>query len=111
MFLIALYSIKTGCDFINCITIVHYYYYITAFKVDNVIYISKMLKGAHIPNVYLNCVLVEHVDSVKYHGHFLYCEISDDIDIRGHCRVINVRGNMLCRKFHMFFCACETKAF
>ena len=36
-----------------------------------------MLKGAHIPNVYLNGVLVEQVDSVKYIGHFLTCELND----------------------------------
>ena len=40
-----------------------------------------MLKGAHLPNVYLNGVLVEQVDSVKYLGHFLTNELSDDIDI------------------------------
>ena len=28
--------------------------------------IYKMLKGAHLPNVYLNGVLVKQVDSVKY---------------------------------------------
>ena len=55
-----------------------------------------MLKGAHLPNVYIN-----GVDSVKYLDHFLTCELSDDIDIRRQCRVLNVRGNMLSRKFHM----------
>ena len=60
-----------------------------------------MLKGAHLPNIYLNDVLLEHVDSVKYLGHFLTCELSDDIDIRRQCRVLNVRGNILCRTFHM----------
>ena len=33
-------------------------------------FISKMLKAANLPNVYLNGVLVEQ-DSVKYIGHFL----------------------------------------
>ena len=63
-------------------------------------FISKMLKGAHLANVYINGVLVEQVDSVKYLGHFLTSELSDDIDIRRQCRVLNVRGNILCRKFH-----------
>ena len=40
-----------------------------------------MLKGAHLPDVYLNGVLVEQVDSVKYLGHFPTCELGDDIDI------------------------------
>ena len=37
--------------------------------------ISKMLKGSHLPNVYLNCVLDKQVDSVRYLGHFLTCEL------------------------------------
>ena len=51
--------------------------------------------------MYLNGVLVKQVDSVKYLGHFLTCELSDDIDIRRQCRVFNVRGIILSRKFHM----------
>ena len=71
-----------------------------------------MLKGAHLPNVYLNCVLVEQVDSVKYLGHFLTCELSDDTDIRSRqCRVLNVRGNILCRKFHMCSVPVKLKLF
>ena len=61
----------------------------------------EMLKCAHLPNVYLNGVLVKQVDSVKYLGHFLTCELSDDIDIRRQCRVLNVRVNILFRKFRM----------
>ena len=45
-------------------------------------------------------VLAEQVDSVKYLGHFLTNELSDDIDIRRQCRVLNVRGKIVCRKFH-----------
>ena len=37
--------------------------------------ISKMLKGVHLPDVYLNGVLVEQVGSVKDLGHFLTCEV------------------------------------
>ena len=70
-------------------------------KSASLYFISKMLKGAHLPNVYLNGVLVKQVDTVKYLGHFLTCELSDDIDIRRQCRVLNVRGNILSRKFHM----------
>ena len=54
-------------------------------KSASLYFISKMLKGAHLPNVYLNGVLVEKVDSVKYLGHFLTNELSDDIDIRRQC--------------------------
>ena len=47
-------------------------------KSASLYFISKMLKGAHLPNVYLNGVLVKQVDSVKYLGHFLTFELSDD---------------------------------
>ena len=53
-------------------------------------------------NLIIYGVLVKQVDSVKYLGHFLTCELSDDIYIRRQCRVVlNVRGNILFRKFHM----------
>ena len=64
-------------------------------------FISKMLNVAHLRNGYFNGVLVKQVDSVKYIGHFLTCELIDDIGIRNKCRVLNVRGNILFRKFHM----------
>ena len=51
-------------------------------KSASLYFISKMLKGAHLSNVYLNVVVVEQVDSVKYPGHFLTCELSDDIYTR-----------------------------
>ena len=40
-------------------------------KSASLYFIPKMLKGANLPNVYLNGVLVEQVDSVKYLRHFL----------------------------------------
>ena len=70
-----------------------------------------MLKGAHLPNVYLNGVLVKQVYSVKYLGHFITCELSDDIDIRRQCRVLNFRGNILSRKFHMCSVSVKLKCF
>ena len=61
-------------------------------KSASLYFISRMPKGAHLPNVYLNYVLVEQVDSVNYLGHFLTCELSDYIDIRRQCRVLNGRS-------------------
>ena len=80
-------------------------------KSASLYFISKMLKGAHLSNVYLNGVLVKQVDSVKYLGHFLTCELSDDIDIRRQCRVLNVCGNILSRKFHMCSVPVKLKLF
>ena len=70
-----------------------------------------MLKGAHLPNVYRIGVLVKQDDSAKYLGHFLTCEYIDDIDIRRQCRVLNVRGNLLFRKFDMCSVPVKLKLF
>ena len=45
-------------------------------KSASLYFISKMLKRTHLPNVF-NGVLVMQVDSVKYPGHFMTCELSD----------------------------------
>ena len=45
--------------------------------------------------------VILQVDSVKYLGHHLTNDFYDDLDIRRQCRPINVRGNILFRKFHM----------
>ena len=71
-------------------------------KSASVYFISKTLKRAHLPNVYLNGEVILQVDSVKYLGHHLTNDLHyDDLDIRRQCRAINVRGNILFRKFHM----------
>ena len=57
-------------------------------KSASLYFISKMPKGANLPNVYLNGILVEQVDSMKYLGHFMTNELSDHIDIRRQCRVL-----------------------
>ena len=40
-------------------------------KSASVYFISKSLKGAHLPNVYLYGEVILQVDSVKYLGHLL----------------------------------------
>ena len=80
-------------------------------KSASLYFLSKMLKGAHLPNVYLNGFLVKQVDSVMYLGHFVTCELSDDIGIRRQCRLLNVRSNILSRKFHMCSVPVKLKLF
>ena len=46
-----------------------------------------------------------------YLGHFLTCELSADVDIRRQRRVLNVRGNILSRKFHMCSVPVKLKLF
>ena len=58
-------------------------------KSASVYFISKTLKGAHLPNVYLNREVILQVDSIKYLGHHLTNELYDDLDIRRQCRAIN----------------------
>ena len=62
-------------------------------KSASVYFISKSIKGAHLPNVYLNGEVILQVDSVKYLGHLLTIELSDDLDIRRQCRAINNNNN------------------
>ena len=80
-------------------------------KSASVYFISKTLKDAHLPNVYLNGEVILQVDSVKYLGHHLTNELYDDLDIRRQCRAINVRGNILFREFHMFSVPVKLKLF
>ncbi len=56
-------------------------------------------------------ILMVFQSSKLYLGHFLTCELSDDIDIRRQCRVLNVRGNILFSKFHMCSAPVKLKLF
>ena len=44
-------------------------------------------------------------------GHHLTNDLHDDLDIRRQCRAINVRGNILFRKFHMCSVSVKLKLF
>ena len=69
-------------------------------KSASVYFISKTLKGAHLPNVYLNGEVILQVDSVIYLGHHLTNDLHDDLDIRRQCRAMYVEtffsGNFTC---------------
>ena len=61
--------------------------------------------------MYLNGEVILQVDSVKYLGHHLTNDLHDDLDIRRNCRAINVRSNILFRKFHMCSVSVKLKLF
>ena len=61
--------------------------------------------------MYLNGEVILQVDSVKYLGNHLTNDLHDDLDIRRQCRAINVRSNILFRKFHMCSVSVKLKLF
>ena len=63
--------------------------------------IQRWPNGTLLAGMYLNGEVILQVDSVKYLGHHLTNDLHDDLDVRRQCRAINVRGNILFRKFHM----------
>ena len=80
-------------------------------KSASVYVITKTLNDAHLPDVYLNGEVILHVDSVQYLGHHLTNDLHDDLDIRRQCRAINIRVNILFRKFHMCRVSVKLKLF
>ena len=50
---------------------------------------------------------IDKVEKVKYLGHFITDDLSDDADIARQNRVLCCQGNMILRKFHM--CSADVK--
>ena len=61
--------------------------------------------------MYLNGEVIIQIDSDKYLGHHLTNDLHDDLVIRRQCRAINVRANILIRKFHMCSVSVKLKLF
>ena len=68
---------------------------------------SDLLKGVQMPVFSLAGEQLHEVSKIKYLGHFLSNDLSDDADIERQCRLLFAQGNMLLRKFHM--CSWEVK--
>ena len=62
---------------------------------------SPLLKDAATPDFVLNGARLEVVESIKYLGHVLCCDLSDDDDIVRATRQLYCQGNILLRAFHM----------
>ena len=60
------------------------------------------LKDAHLPKLYtLNGEVLCDSACVKYLGHFICSDLTDDTDIMRQRRCLSIQGNVLLRKFHM----------
>ena len=68
---------------------------------------SKMFKDSSFPNFSLNNETIRECQEIKYLGHFLTNNLTDDADIRRQIRQTYVQANMLLRKFHM--CSLDVK--
>jgi len=68
---------------------------------------SKEDKHLTFPSFTLNDEMINVCDVVKYLGHMMTDDFTDDKDIYRQCRKLYAQGNMLVRKFHM--CTIEVK--
>jgi len=68
---------------------------------------SELLRKSDLPTLQLGGRDLKIVQSVKYLGHLLNNEFTDDDDISRQCRVLYAQGNILLRKF--FMCTLEVK--
>ena len=68
---------------------------------------SKAFKNVELPNFYLNHQILTEVTDIRYLGHIISNDCSDDLDIMRHCRYLYAVGNSLIRKFHM--CSTQVK--
>ena len=59
------------------------------------------LKDAHLPLYTLNGEVLCDSACVKYLGHFVCSDLTDDTDILRQRRCLSIQGNVLLRKFHM----------
>ncbi|XP_063536027.1 uncharacterized protein LOC134745864 [Cydia strobilella] len=60
-----------------------------------------------VPRVELQGTPISVVDSVKYLGHMITRDLSDDLDIEREHRALAVRSNMLARRFSR--CSADVK--
>ena len=68
---------------------------------------SKLLKDVKIPYFHLDGAKLNEVTEVKYLGHVIRNDLSDDDDILRATRQLYCQGNVLLRSFHM--CTMDVK--
>ena len=68
---------------------------------------ANYLKGVDLPDFTLFGEKLREVSSVKYLGHVISNNLSDDLDIERQHRQLYAQGNTILRKFHM--CSIQVK--
>ena len=68
---------------------------------------ANIHKYSHFPDFTLCGEVVKELSAIKYLGHFVSNDLSDDMDIKRQCRALYIQGNTILRKFHM--CTNEVK--
>ena len=68
---------------------------------------SKALRGAKFDNFLVSGEVIPHKDTVKYLGHYICSDLSDDQDIKRQYGRLYGHTNSLVRRFHM--CSDEVK--
>ena len=68
---------------------------------------ANYLKGVDLPDFTLFGEKLREVSSVKYLGHVISNNLSDDLDIERQRRQLYAQGNTILRKFHM--CSIQVK--
>ena len=64
---------------------------------------SKFMKNVDVLSFKINGESIKEVDHVKYLGYFISNTLRDDKDILRQCRQLYARGDMLPRKFYVFY--------
>ena len=62
---------------------------------------SKTTEGVRMHDFSLAGVILKTVNKIKYLGHYIVNDLSDNTDIDRQCRQLYIQGNSLMRKFHM----------
>lgn len=68
---------------------------------------NKEDKKRSFPDLFLFDAILPVRDEVKYFGHYMTADFSDDRDLYMHCRLQYVQANVFIRKF--FMCSVAVK--
>ena len=70
---------------------------------------NKAMRHAVCHSFIVNGVVIPESDKVKYLGHIICSDLSDDEDMMRQRRYLYAQGNVLSRSFHKFMCSINVK--